>query len=106
MPAAPAQKLNDRATFLIEYLDLPTATGIPDATWETFQLSFLNSDHLFDISTKARQIGWSWIAAADSVAGAILHKNSPHVFVSISQDEAREKIRYARQIMDYFWMTI
>ena len=91
--------INPRLAFLIEHLDLPSATGIPDATWETFQLSFLNSDRLLDITTKSRQIGFSWIAAADSVAGSILVPNSPHVFVSINQDEAREKIRYARQII-------
>ncbi|MBW2559232.1 MAG: terminase family protein [Deltaproteobacteria bacterium] len=93
-------KINERVAFLIEHLDLPSATGIPDATWETFQFQLLNADNLLDITRKARQVGWSWIAAADAVANSLLHKNSPHTFVSISQDEAKEKIRYAKQITE------
>lgn len=92
-------KLNPRVSFLVEHLNLPEATGIPNAVWEDFQLRFINSDKLLDISTKSRQIGWSWVAAADAVANSLLYPNSPHVFVSISQDEATEKIRYANQII-------
>lgn len=93
-------KLSDRATFLVEYLDLPEATGEPDAAWETFQLAHLSNSGLLGIDRKARQVGWSWIAAAEAVADSLLTPSLPNVFVSVTQDEAAEKIRYARQIVE------
>jgi phage FluMu gp28-like protein len=95
-----AENLSDRLTFLIEYLDLPTATGDPDARWEGFQLSFLNNPSLFDIDLKSRQVGWSWDAAAEAVAEAKLIPRSTSLFVSINKEEAAEKIRYAKQIIE------
>lgn len=89
-----------RASFLVEHLDLHAATGDPEATWEIFQLSHLNNPGLFGISRKARQVGWSWLAAAEAVAESILTPRTPNIFVSINQDEASEKIRYANQIIE------
>lgn len=86
--------------FLVEYLDLPEAVGDPDARWETFQLKHLNNPSLLSIELKARQVGWSWLAAAEAVASACLEKRTPHIFVSINQEEAAEKIRYAKQIIE------
>lgn len=93
-------KLSRAATFLIEYLDLPEATGIPGASWEAFQLQHLNNESLLAITDKSRQIGWSWIAAAEAVAYACLNKRQDSIFTSINQDEAGEKIRYAKQIIE------
>lgn len=87
-------------TFLIEYLDLPEATGIPGAGWETFQLRHLNNTDLFGITNKSRQVGWSWLAAAESVARACIQAKATSIFVSINLDEAGEKIRYAKQIIE------
>ena len=56
-------RLSHRLTFLVEHLDLPAATGDPEATWETFQLGFLSSSAQLGIDVKGRQIGWSWTAA-------------------------------------------
>jgi len=93
-------ELSPALTFLVEYLDLPEAVGDPDANWETFQLEHLNNPSLLAIENKSRQVGWSWLAAAESVATAILFKNTPHIFVSINQEEAGEKIRYAKTIIE------
>mgnify|MGYP001014270217 CR=1 FL=1 len=90
----------ERAAFLAMYLNLPEATGDPNARWEPFQFEHLNNEGLFGITTKSRQVGWSWLAAAESVAEAILMPRTPYVFVSISQDEATEKIRYAKQVIE------
>lgn len=87
-------------TFLIEYLDLPEAVGDPAAEWETFQLKHLNNPSLFFIELKSRQVGWSWLAAAEAVANSILIPRSTSIFVSINQDEAAEKIRYAKAIIE------
>jgi phage FluMu gp28-like protein len=88
-----------RARFLVQYLDLPAATGVDDARWEHFQLSHLNDDSTFRIEDKSRQIAWSWLVAAESVANAMLD-NTSSIYVSINQDEAKEKVRYARAIYD------
>lgn len=86
-----------RARFLVEHLDLEAATQIEGAHWEHFQLAHLNDDSTFRVEVKSRQIAWSWLSAAEGLADAILSgRNS--IFVSINQEEAQEKIRYARQI--------
>lgn len=89
-----------RAAFLFEYLDLAEATGDPAAGWEPFQILHLNNPSLFGIARKARQVGWSWLAAAEAVAESVLVARTPNIFVSVTQDEASEKIRYARQIIE------
>ncbi len=92
--------LSPSLTFLIEYLNLPEAVGDPDAQWETFQLKHLNNPSLLAIELKSRQVGWSWLAAAESIANACIYPKSTHIFVSINQEEAAEKIRYAKAVME------
>ena len=92
--------LTDRLAFLVEYLDLREATGDPEAAWQAFQVGHLTNSSLLSIDLKARQVGWSWTAAAEAVAEGVLEKRHTAIFVSINQDEAKEKIRYARQIVD------
>lgn len=87
-------------SFLIEYLNLPEAVGDPDASWETFQLKHLNNPSLLAIELKSRQVGWSWLSAAESIANACIYPRSTHIFVSINQEEAAEKIRYAKGVME------
>jgi phage FluMu gp28-like protein len=91
--------LSDRAQFLVDNLDLPEAAGVEDARWEFFQLAHLSDDSTFRIEDKSRQIAWSFTVAAEAIAEAILEKQGS-VFVSINLDEAKEKIRYARQVFN------
>lgn len=93
------EALSPKAQFMVDFLDLPRATSIEDAKWELFQLEFLSYNHKISADTKSRQIAWSWTAAADAVVDSILYPNTPHVFVSINQEESKEKIRYARDII-------
>jgi phage FluMu gp28-like protein len=95
-----APAITPAAAFLFEYLDLPAATGSPGATWEPFQYSLLNYPGMLAITNKSRQVGWSWLAAADAVAWACVQPRTTAIFVSINQDEAGEKIRYANQIIE------
>ena len=88
-----------KAEFL-EFIDLPQASGIDGARWEPFQVAFLNNRTRWGIDVKSRQIAWSFTAALDAVIDGILIPDTVHVFVSINQDEAREKIRYARNILE------
>lgn len=89
----------ERAQFLIDNLDLHEATGYPGARWENFQLSHLQDDNTFRCEVKSRQIAWSWLTAAEAVADGLLNKTGS-VFVSINLDEAKEKIRYAKNIIE------
>ncbi len=95
-----AAALSPKLTFLIEHLDLQEAVGDAYANWEIFQLELFNKSTLLRWDNKARQIAWSWSCAADAVAGGTLEPRSTYVFVSINKDEAAEKIRYAKQIID------
>lgn len=90
---------SERRTFLLEHLWLPAATGVEEAKWEFFQLDHLDFDGAFRIENKSRQIAWSWLSAAEAVAEAILYGQSS-IFISINQEEAQEKIRYAHQVYE------
>lgn len=92
-------KPTERYLFLLNFLDLAQATGVPDAQWEHFQQSHLLDSGTFRIETKSRQIAWSWITGAESVADAILDRRDS-IFVSINQEEAKEKIRYAHAVYE------
>ena len=92
----------DKATFAVEFLDLPAAAQLDGAQWEAFQLAFLNNPGRFGIDIKSRQVGWSWTAALDALVDSVFNPGAPYIFVSINQDEAQEKIRYARAIVAAF----
>lgn len=91
------RELTKRADFLVDYLNLEGATGIEGARWEQFQIDHLCDDGTFRIELKSRQIAWSWTAAAEAVANAVIDGISSQ-FQSINLEEATEKIRYARAI--------
>lgn len=91
--------LTERAEFLVECLDLPTAAQVEDAQWERFQIDHLNDDSVMRIEDKARQIAYSFVVSAEAVANAMLYGESTS-FVSINQDEAAEKIRYANLVYE------
>ena len=97
-------KLSEKAAFAVEFLDLHQATGISAARWEDFQLQFLNNNTRYDIISKARQTGFSWLCALDALVDSVFNTAAPppYTFVSINQTEAREKIYYAKQIIGAF----
>ena len=64
---------NLRAKLLVEYLDLPAASGVDDARFEYFQLKMWNDDSIFYHEDKSRQIAWSFAIAAEAVADAMLN---------------------------------
>lgn len=86
-----------RYEFLLDNLDLVEASGVEDARWEHFQIAHLCDDSTFRIENKSRQIAWSWLIAAESVANAVLDGVSS-AFISINLDESMNKIRYAKRI--------
>lgn len=93
-------QLSERAQFLIDNLDWAGATGVEDARPEYFQLALWSDDSPFRIENKSRQIAWSWALAADFLVDAVLNARDG-IFVSISLEEAKEKIRYAKTIYEH-----
>jgi len=84
----------------VDMLNLAAAARVEDAQWECFQIEMLNNPSRFSIDVKARQIAWSFTAALDAVTDSMLHPGHPYIFVSYKREEAREKIRYVRQIIE------
>ena len=67
---------------------------------EPYQLSFLQNRSRFRWITKSRQVGFSFVAALEALARCHLRDGHTSVFVSFSQDEAKEKILVARQVFE------
>jgi phage FluMu gp28-like protein len=82
------------------------ATGVPTAVWEPFQIRYLCASSQFAIDVKSRQVGYSFIVAADAVAKRILQPRSTTIFQSINLEEATEKIRYAQAVIDALDSTV
>jgi phage FluMu gp28-like protein len=97
---APSVRLSDKADLAVSCVDLVAATGIPEARWDKFQIRYLCNEDKYGISVKARQIGYSWLSALDAICDSLLVRDVPHIFISINQSEADEKIRYANMILD------
>lgn len=89
-----------RASFIMEHCDVEQATGTPGATLEPWQVDMLSDEGMFSITRKARQIGWSWCAAADAVAACFTDPGATCIFVSINMEEAGEKVRYAKAVYE------
>ena len=69
-------------------------------TLEPFQVSFLENPSRFRWITKSRQVGYSFITALEALARCHLRDGYTAVFVSFSQDEAKERILTARQVFE------
>ena len=67
---------------------------------EPYQIAFMQNRSRFRWITKARQTGFSFAAALEALARCHLREGHCSVFVSFSQDEAKEKILVARQVFD------
>ena len=89
-----------KAQFAAEFVDIEEAAGLSGVDWEPHQITFLNNSTRFGVDVKARQIAWSFTAALDAVVDGVLNTDTAHVFTSINLDEAREKIRYSRAIVE------
>ena len=67
---------------------------------EPFQVAFLDDPSRFRWITKSRQVGYSFITALEALARCHLRDGYTAVFVSFSQDEAKERILTARQVFE------
>jgi phage FluMu gp28-like protein len=67
---------------------------------EPFQIAFLDNPLRFRWITKSRQVGYSFVTALEALARCHLRDGYTAVFVSFSQDEAKERILTARQVYE------
>ena len=88
-----------KAQFAAEFIDIEEASMISGAKWEAYQFRDLNNTSRYGLDVKSRQVGWSFTAALDAFCDSRLTPGWPYIFVSINLDEAKEKIRYLRNIV-------
>ncbi len=85
---------------IVNHVDLAEATGEPDAVLEPYQILMLNDQLDMAIVNKSRQVGISWTLAARQLAKGIINPRHKSVFVSINKGESKEKITYAKHIIE------
>lgn len=67
---------------------------------EPFQIAFLESQSRYRWVEKARQVGFSFLFAAEAVARCHLRDSHTTVMVSYNLQDAQEKVAYARQLAE------
>ncbi|MHB1843244.1 MAG: terminase large subunit domain-containing protein, partial [Deltaproteobacteria bacterium] len=65
---------------------------------EPYQLEFLSTPARYRCVEKARQVGFSWLFAAEAVARAHLRDAHTAVFVSFNLSDSKEKVAYCQQL--------
>ncbi len=65
---------------------------------EPYQLEFLSTPARYRCVEKARQVGFSWLFAAEAVARAHLRDAHTAVFVSFNLADSKEKVAYCQQL--------
>ena len=85
---------------LAELLAIETLGTIEDReiVLEEFQRGFVMCRGRFRCVEKARQVGFSWIFAAESVARCHLRDTHTATFISYNLGDAVEKVKFAREI--------
>ena len=73
---------------------------VKDGELFAYQKEFLQSDAQFRIVLKSRQIGFSYVAAADALIGAVGGRNQ--LFLSASEEQALILMRYLKLWSDRF----
>ena len=77
-----------------------TETDYQSTKLYRYQIDYLIDPNPFKHIDKARQSGFSYVFAAEALAEAHLMDRHTEIFISINQEEANEKIIYARALYD------
>jgi phage FluMu gp28-like protein len=67
---------------------------------EPFQIAFLQSSSRYRWVEKARQVGYSFLFAAEGIARCHLREAHTSIMVSYNLEDAKEKISYAHQLAE------
>jgi phage FluMu gp28-like protein len=65
-----------------------------------YQLAFLRNPSKYRWVVKARQVGFSFLFACEALARCHLRDGHTSVFVSYNLEDAKEKVNYARQLLE------
>lgn len=81
--------------------NLAAPSGLLQALFklEPYQTAFLQDSATMRVVLKSRQVGFSWLFAAEAVANVCLSPGHQAIFVSLNREEAQEKIRYALEVL-------
>jgi phage FluMu gp28-like protein len=79
--------------------------GVPTKLY-SYQIRYLLDRSFFIHIDKARQTGYSYIYAGRSLAKAHLQHHQTSIFISINQEEANEKIVYARGLYESMPLSV
>lgn len=88
------------------WLEAMTETDLSPTVLYDYQTKYINDPNPFKHIDKSRQIGASYIFACEGLVNAMLEPKYTQIFISINQEEASEKIVYARALyesMDNEW---
>ena len=79
--------------------------GVPTKLYG-YQIKYLLDTSFFIHIDKSRQTGFSYIYAGRSLAKSHLHAHHTSIFISINQEEANEKIIYARGLYESLPLSV
>jgi phage FluMu gp28-like protein len=65
-----------------------------------WQVAFLRRRHRFRATEKSVQIGFSWVCAMEALWMAFMFDDETSAFISINEEDAKEKVLYARKLYD------
>jgi len=71
-----------------------------------YQIKYLSDPSFFIHIDKGRQTGFSYIYAGRSLSKSHLHDHHTSIFISINQEEANEKIVYARGLFESLPLSV
>lgn len=92
-------KACDYSSYL-DFLSTPEGWLSSFVLLEPYQRRFLQDPSPLRGVLKSRQVGFSWLFAAEALALTQLCPHSLAIFVSFNREEAQEKVRYALEIYE------
>lgn len=82
------------------WLEAFTDTDLHPTQLYKYQTDYINDTNPFKHIDKSRQVGASYIFACEGLANAHLMNRYTQIFISINQEEASEKIVYAKALYE------
>lgn len=92
--------LSTTTGFIEGFTNTDIGSGLESTQLYEYQKKFLNDPSRLRISLKSRQTGFSYVFAAEGMAKCMLKSSHTGIFVSYNEDEAKEKIRYAKALYE------
>ena len=92
--------ISTEAGWIENLTETATPIGFQQTKLYPYQIEHMNNHSKYRWINKSRQIGFSYGASAESLAKCHLMDHYTSIFVSYNQEEANEKINYARAMYE------